>query len=159
MSPAKNPIPQGMHTVTPHLVVKGAAKALDFYKQAFGAKEKSRAPMPDGRIMHADIAIGDSHVFLADEFPEYSGDRAPVEGKSPVTLHLYVPDADTAFNQAVSAGAKVRMPLENAFWGDRYGQVVDPFGHIWAIATHVEDLTPEEMMRRAEALFSQPAGR
>ena len=159
MPPAKKPIPEGMHTITPHLIVNGAAKAIDFYKRAFGAQELGRHAMPDGRIMHAAIKIGDSTVFLNDEFPEMGGERAPVDGHSPVTLHLYVPDADAVFNQAVSAGAKVAMPLENMFWGDRYGTVVDPFGHHWAIATRVEDVTPEEMNRRAEAMFSQPAGR
>jgi PhnB protein len=158
MSPAAKPIPEGMHTVTPHLVVNGAAKAIDFYKRAFGAQELGRHPTPDGRIMHAGIKIGDSHVFLADEFPEMSGDRAPSNGSS-VVLHLYVPDVDTAFNQAVSAGAKVKMPLANMFWGDRYGQLIDPFGHHWSLATHVEDVPPEEMRRRAEAMFSQPATR
>jgi PhnB protein len=158
MSPAAKPIPEGMHTVTPHLVVNGAAKAIDFYKRAFGAQELGRHPTPDGRIMHAGIKIGDSHVFLADEFPEMSGDRAPSNGSS-VVLHLYVPDVDAAFNQAVSAGAKVKMPLANMFWGDRYGQLIDPFGHHWSLATHVEDVTPEEMRRRAEAMFSQPATR
>ena len=158
MSPAAKPIPEGMHTVTPHLVVNGAAKAIDFYKRAFGAQELGRHPTPDGRIMHAGIKIGDSHVYLADEFPEMSGDRAPSNGSS-VVLHLYVPDVDTAFNQAVSAGAKVKMPLANMFWGDRYGQLIDPFGHHWSLATHVEDVTPEEMRRRAEAMFSQPASR
>lgn len=159
MPPAKKPIPEGMHTVTPHLIVNAAAKAIDFYKRAFGAQELGRHAMPDGRIMHAAIKIGDSTVFLNDEFPEMGGERAPVDGHSPVTLNLYVPDADAVFNQAVSAGAKVAMPLENMFWGDRYGTVVDPFGHRWSIATRVEDVTPEEMNRRAEAMFSQPAGR
>lgn len=158
MSPAKNPIPEGMNAIIPHLVVNSAAKALEFYKQAFGAKENSRAPIPDGRIMHADITIGNSHVFLNDEFPEMDGSRGP-SGQSPVTLHLYVPDVDKVFNQAVSAGAKVAMPLDNMFWGDRYGVVVDPFGHRWSLATHIEDVSPEEMMRRSEAMFGQPAGR
>jgi PhnB protein len=159
MSPAVKPVPEGMHTVTPHLVIKDAAKALDFYKSAFGAQEIGRFPTPDGRLIHAAMKIGDSHIFLADEFPEFSGDRGPAEGQSPVTLHLYVSDADATFNQAVSAGAKVRMPLDNAFWGDRYGQLVDPFGHVWSIGTHIEDVTPEEMKRRSEAMFSQPAAR
>ena len=158
MSPAAKPIPEGMHTVTPHLVVNGAAKAIDFYKRAFGAQELGRHPTPDGRIMHAAIRIGDSAIFLADEFPEMGSDRAPSNGAS-VVLHVYVPNVDTVFNQAVSAGAKVKMPLSNMFWGDRYGQVIDPFGHHWSLATHVEDVTPEEMKRRGEAMFSQPAGR
>jgi PhnB protein len=159
MSPAVKPIPEGMHAITPHLVVKGAAKAIDFYKRAFGAQELGRHATPDGRLMHAAIKIGDSHIFLADEFPEMGGGKAPSGGSSPVSLHLYVEDADKVFNQAVSAGAKVTMPIQNVFWGDRYGQVTDPFGHSWSVASRIEIVTPEEMNRRAEAMFSQPAGR
>ncbi|MCI0348427.1 MAG: VOC family protein [Acidobacteriales bacterium] len=158
MSPAVKPIPEGMHTVTPHLVINGAAKAIDFYKRAFDAEEIGRHPTPDGRLMHAAIKIGDSHIFLADEFPEW-GSKAPAGGPSPVVLHLYVEDADKVFNQAVSAGAKSTMPIQNPFWGDRYGQVADPFGHSWSVATRIENVSPEEMKRRAEAMFSQPAAR
>src|SRR6202035_193030 len=121
-------IPDGMRTVTPHLVVNGAARAIDFYKKSFGAQEKRRALSPDGKIMHAEIMIGDSVIFLSDEFPQM-GSKGPVAGQSPVSLHVYVEDADKLFSQAVGSGASVKMPMMDAFWGDRYGQLVDPFGH------------------------------
>jgi PhnB protein len=138
-------VPAGMHTVTPHLVVRGAAEMIEFYKKAFNAKELRRSVGPDGKsIMHADIQIGDSRIFLNDEFPEM-GARSPLSTNgTPVTIHLYVEDADSLYNQAVSAGAKVLMPLADQFWGDRYGLVTDPSGHSWAIASHVRDVTPEE---------------
>jgi uncharacterized glyoxalase superfamily protein PhnB len=145
-----HPIRAGHHALTPHLVIKGASEAIDFYKRAFGAIEHARMPMPgkDGqvRLGHADLQIGDSHLFLADEFPEF-GVTGP-GSSSPVTIHLYVTDVDTVFDRAVKAGAKVAMPLTNAFWGDRYGKLIDPFGHHWSIAEHLEDLTPEQMMER-----------
>jgi uncharacterized glyoxalase superfamily protein PhnB len=151
------PVPQGFHTLTPHLVIEGAAQAIEFYKKAFGAKEVSRMPAPDGeRLMHADIVIGDSHVMLADDFPEYCDgvSRSPRKlGGSPVTLHRYVADVDAALKQAVAAGAKETMPATDMFWGDRYGKVEDPFGHDWSIATHTADLTPEEMMKAAASAF------
>jgi PhnB protein len=150
------PIPEGMHSVTPHILVRGAAKAIEFYKNAFGAQEISRSPTPDGRLMHAMIRVGDSFIFLADEFPEMGGAAAPSPGQSPVVLHLYVQDADATWNQAISAGGKPKMPLMDMFWGDRYGQLLDPFGHTWALATHKEDVSPEEMQRRAQAAFSAP---
>jgi PhnB protein len=144
------PIPDGHHTLTPHLVLKGAAEAIEFYKQAFGAEELTRMPMlgEDGKevIGHACLQVGDSRLFLADEFPRY-GSVGPGAG-SPVTLHVYVEDADATFSRAVEAGAKVKMPLANMFWGDRYGQVIDPFGHHWSIAQHLEDLTPAQMYER-----------
>ena len=148
-------VPDGYHTLTPHLVVKGASQAIEFYKKAFGAEEISRMPGPDGKsIMHAEVQIGDSRLFLVDEFPEM-GCRGPLGiGGTPVTIHIYVEDVDAVFNKAVTAGAQVRMPLEDAFWGDRYGKVVDPFGHEWSLATHKEDLTPEEIRKGAEAAFS-----
>lgn len=143
-------IPPGVHTVTPHLVIRGARKAIEFYKQAFGAVEVMLMPGMDGQsVMHAEIKIGDSIVFLADEFPN-SPVAAPEKfGGTTVSLHVYVPNADAVFKQAVAAGAKVSMPMMDMFWGDRYGQVVDPFGHHWSIATHVEDVPPEEMGKRA----------
>jgi uncharacterized glyoxalase superfamily protein PhnB len=151
-----NPIPAGQHAITPHLVVKGAAEAIDFYTRAFGAEEVCRVPMPgpDGavRLCHAALRIGDSKIFLADEFPEQGG-LGPT-GPSPVTIHLYVTDADATFDAAVDAGATVRMPLANMFWGDRYGLLVDPFGHSWSIAEHLEDLTPEQMQDRMSSAFS-----
>src|SRR3954451_21100478 len=148
-----HPIPDGQHTITPHLVVKGASEAVEFYKRAFGAEELYRMPFPgpDGRMKlgHAELQIGDSRLYLADECPEH-GSKGP-NGSSPVTIHLYVTDADAAFGRAVKAGATVSMPLADMFWGDRYGKVVDPFGHHWSIAAHLEDLTPEQMQERMAA--------
>jgi PhnB protein len=150
-----HPIPEGHHTITPSLIVKGASEAIDFYKRAFGAEELSRMPFPgpDGkvRIGHAALQIGNSRLFLADEFPEY-GVTGPA-GSSPVTIHLYVTDADAAFNRAVEAGATVTMPLANMFWGDRYGKLADPFGHQWSIGSHLEDLTHEQIEERMAASF------
>jgi PhnB protein len=143
-------IPPGQHSVTPHLVIRGARKAIEFYKKAFGAVEVMRMPGPDGEtLMHAEIKIGDSMVFLADEFPN-SPVAAPEKfGGTTASFHLYVPNADAVFNQAIAAGAKVSMPMMDMFWGDRFGQVTDPFGHQWSIATHMEDVPPEEMGKRA----------
>ncbi|WP_406700398.1 VOC family protein [Singulisphaera sp. Ch08] len=150
-----HPIPAGHHAITPHLVIKGASDAIEFYKKAFGAAELSRMPFPgaDGtiKIGHAELQIGDSKLFLADEFPEH-GAVGPT-GNSPVTVHLWVTDANEAFARAVEAGATVSMPLVDAFWGDRYGKLVDPFGHHWAIAEHLEDLTPEQIYERMAAAF------
>ena len=138
-------IPSGMHSVTPHLVCAGAANAIEFYKKAFGAEEQARLPGPDGKIMHAAVKIGDSTVMLVDEMPEW-GSLGPKALKgSPVTIHLYVDDADRFVERAAKAGAKVTMPVADMFWGDRYGQLQDPFGHHWSVATHTRDLTPEEM--------------
>jgi PhnB protein len=148
-----HPIPDGHHAITPHLIINGAAEAIEFYKQAFGAEELSRMPFPnsDGtmKLGHAELQIGDSKLFLADEFPDY-GSVGP-GSSSPVTLHLYVTDADAAFARAVEAGAKVTMPVADMFWGDRYGKLIDPFGHHWSIAEHLEDLTPEQMQERMGA--------
>jgi uncharacterized glyoxalase superfamily protein PhnB len=145
MQHAARPIPEGYHSLTPHLVCEGAAKAIAFYQQAFGAVELDRMPGPGGRIMHATLRIGDSLVMLCDDFPEY-GSRGPqaLQG-SPVVIHLYVPDADAVWERALAAGGKPLMPLGDTFWGDRYGQLVDPFGHRWAVATHVRDMTLEEI--------------
>jgi PhnB protein len=149
-------IPRGYHTITPHLTVRGAADAIDFYKRAFGARERGRMPLPDGRtIMHAELQIGNSIVFLADEFPDM-GCRAPQSlGGSTGALHLYVKDVDRAFQRAVAAGAEVRMPVADMFWGDRYAKVADPFGHEWGLATHKKDLSAREIGRRADAFFSR----
>jgi PhnB protein len=145
------PIPEGYHTATPYLIVTGAAKAIEFYKSAFGADEIMRMPQPDGRIGHAEIKIGDSTIMLADEFPEM-GARSPQSlGGSPVSILLYVENVDTVFAQAVAAGAKVQRPLADQFYGDRTGGVTDPFGHVWYIATHTEDVSEEEMKKRAAA--------
>ncbi|MFB3924275.1 MAG: VOC family protein [Terriglobia bacterium] len=149
------PIPEGYHAVTPYLIVRGAAAALDFYKQAFGAAELLRMPGPGGRIGHAEIKVGDSVVMLADEHPEL-GARSPESiGGTPVSILLYVADVDSIFARAVAAGAKVERPVENKFYGDRIGGIIDPFGHKWYLATHVEDVSPEEMQRRASAAKSQ----
>jgi PhnB protein len=148
-------VPDGYHTLTPHLVVKGASQAIEFYKKAFGAEEIGRAPGPDGKsLMHAELKIGDSRLFLVDEFPEMDCRGPQTIGGTPVTIHMYVEDVDAAFNKAVAAGAQVRMPLADMFWGDRYGVLADPFGHAWSLATHKEDLTPEEIATRAKAAFS-----
>ncbi len=154
MSSAKA-IPEGMHTITPQLVVHNASKAIEFYKEALGAEELHRALTPDGRVMHSQIRIGDSPLFITDEFPEMGGPAAPEPGRSPVTLHLYVEDVDNLFDRAVKAGAKVSMPLADMFWGDRYGQVTDPFGHTWSLATHKEDVSAPELDARANKLFAK----
>jgi PhnB protein len=139
------PIPEGMHTLTPHLVCADASSAIDFYKKAFGATELARMPGPNGKLMHGAVRIGDSVLMLVDEMPEW-GSLGPKALKgSPVTIHMYVEDADAALARAVAAGAKVTMPLADMFWGDRYGQIEDPFGHRWSIATHIRDASPEEM--------------
>jgi PhnB protein len=141
------PIPEGMHTVTPHLICAGAAEAIEFYKKAFGAVELSRVPGSDGKVMHASIRIGDSVIMLNDENPQWGALGPKSLPGSPVTIHLYVEDADAVFAQAVAAGAKATMPLDDTFWGDRYGKVEDPFGHQWSIGTHVRDVSPEEMQK------------
>jgi PhnB protein len=148
--PAKA-IPDGYHSVTPYLIVSGAAQALDFYKRAFNAEERGRMPGPEGKIMHAEIQIGDSIVMLADEFPEM-GARSPQSiGGTPVGLCIYLENVDARFQQAVAAGAKVERPIQDQFYGDRSGTVIDPYGHKWTLATHIEDVTMEEMSRRMEA--------
>ena len=151
-------IPEGYHTITPQLTVRDATRAVEFYKRAFGAVELMRLPSMDGKsIMHAELKLGDSIVFLGDEFPEM-GCRSPQSlGGVASSLHLYVEDVDAAFNRAVAAGAQVRMPVTDMFWGDRYGKVADPFGHEWGIGTHKEDLTPDEIRKRGEAFFAQMA--
>lgn len=149
------PIPKGYHTVTPYLVIDGAAKAIEFYKKAFGATEIMRMPGPGGKIGHAEIKIGDSPIMMADEHPEmgYRGPKAL--GGTPVSTLLYVEDADKTFNAAISNGAKSLKPMADQFYGDRMGTLEDPFGHVWSIGTHVEDVSPEEMKRRMAEL--QPA--
>lgn len=154
-----NPIPQGHHTITPHLVIKGAAAAIEFYKRAFGAEElyRLRAPGANGTetVGHAALQLGDSKLFLADECPQYNS-LGP-QGASPVGLHLYVEDADAVFDRAVKAGAKVAMPLTNMFWGDRFGKLIDPFGHHWSVATHIEDVNPAQMEERMAAACAEQA--
>lgn len=150
-----NPIPEGHHTITPHLVVNDGGRAIEFYKQAFGA-EVIGCHMADaaGKIMHAELKVGNSMFYLCDEFEGIA--RSPVAlGGSPVTLHLYVENVDEFFNRAVEAGATVRMPVEDQFWGDRYGKLADPFGHDWSVATHIKDLTEEEIITAGQAAMSQ----
>ncbi len=139
------PIPEGMHSLTPHLVCAGAADAIAFYTKAFGAVELSRLPGPGGKLMHGAVKIGDSTLMLVDEMPEWGALGPKALKGSPVTIHLYVEDVDAAVAKAVAAGAKVTMPVADMFWGDRYGQIEDPFGHRWSIATHKRDVSSEEM--------------
>lgn len=149
-----NPIPKGVHTVTPHLVCAGAAKAITFYKKAFGAEEIHRLDARNGLLMHAALRIGDSTIMLADEFPGF-GNLGPKALKgTPVVIHLYVEDVDAVFKRAVKAGASVKMPVADMFWGDRYGIVEDPFGHQWSIATHIRNITPKEMQEAATCMGS-----
>jgi len=154
---AVRPIPEGYHTATPYLIVTGAARAIDFYRQAFGATEVMRLPGPDGKLGHAEIQIGDSRIMLADEFPGMGFHSPTSLGGTPVSIMLYVPDADARFAAAVAAGATVLKSLADQFYGDRSGTVTDPFGHVWTVATHTEDVPPDEMARRMEA-FGQAAG-
>lgn len=151
MSSNVRAIPEGYHSVTPYLIVKGAAQAIEFYKQAFGAVETLRMPQPDGRIGHAELKIGDSTIMLADEFPERNIRGPESLGGTPVMMHLYIKDVDTVAGRAVAAGAKEIRPVQNQFYGDRSGMFADPFGHQWNISTHVEDLSPEEIGKRAAA--------
>jgi PhnB protein len=148
------PIPAGYHSVTPYLCVKGGAEAIEFYKKAFGATEVMRMGAPDGKVGHAEIQIGDSRVMLADEFPEMGFLSPKTIGGSPVMMHVYVEDVDTTVSRATGAGAKLTRPVADQFYGDRAGQVEDPFGHRWYVSTHKEDLTPEEIDKRREAQFA-----
>ena len=145
-NPAVQPIPEGMHSLTPYLICDGAAAAIEFYKKAFNAVELSRLPGPQGKLMHAMLRIGDSTLMLNDEFPEWGALGPKTLKGSPVTVHLYVKDVDAAFAQAVAAGATVTMPVADMFWGDRFGALQDPFGHKWSIATHTRDLSPQEVV-------------
>ncbi len=139
------PVEDGMHTITPHLVCAGAADAIAFYTRAFGAEEVMRLPGPGGKLAHASVRIGDSMLMLMDEFPDWDATGPAALGGTPVTIHLSVPDVDHAFERAVEAGAIARMAPADMFWGDRYGVVEDPFGHRWSMATHIRDVSPEEM--------------
>ena len=139
------PVEDGMHTITPHLVCAGAADAIAFYTRAFGAEEVMRLPGPGGKLAHASVRIGDSMLMLMDEFPDWDASGPAALGGTPVTIHLSLPDVDRAFERAVEAGAIARMAPADMFWGDRYGVVEDPFGHRWSMATHIRDVSPEEM--------------
>ena len=150
------PIPEGYHSVTPYLIVDDAKAAIDFYTRAFGATEKFRLPMGD-RIGHAEIKIGDSHIMLADEFPDMGHLGPKARGGTTVSLMVYVPDVDSAFKQAIDAGGKQERPVENQFWGDRLGTLTDPFGHKWSLATTVEEVQPQELEQRMKAWSEQQA--
>jgi PhnB protein len=152
---AVKPIPDGYHTVTPYLIVQGAAAAIEFYKKALGATELFRMPGPGGKVAHAEIQIGNSRIMLADEHPEMGAKAPGPSGGSPVGLMLYVEDVDARFNRAVAAGAKVKKPLADQFYGDRSGSVTDPFGHQWTIATHKEDVSPAEIDRRMKEMMKK----
>jgi len=152
-----NPVPVGFHTITPSLVVRDAAKAVEFYQKALGAKVRSIHHTPDGKIMHADVKIGDSVLFFSDEFPDMKVHSPLALGGSAVTLHIYSKDVDGAFERAVGAGAKVVQPVMDAFWGDRYGQLEDPFGHRWSIASRKENLSRKEMEKRGQEFFAKMA--
>lgn len=151
------PIPDGYPRAMPYLIVDGAAKALDFYKQVFEAKERMRMPAPQGKVGHAEITIGDSVIMLADEHPQMDARAPRAFGGSPVSIMVYVPDVDATVKTAVAAGAKVTRPVEDMFYGDRTGTIDDPFGHRWHIATHIEDVPPEEMERRVGAAMGKPS--
>jgi PhnB protein len=151
---ATQPIPEGYHTITPYLTVEDAAEAIEYYTQAFGAKERVRMETPDGRIGHAELEIGDSLVMLSDPFPQASTKPPDELGGTSAGVFMYVEDVDAVVKRAVDAGAKVTMEVADQFWGDRFGSITDPFGHSWSIATHVEDLTPEEIAERGKAAMS-----
>lgn len=155
MNTAVKTVPEGMHTVTPHIICAGAGDAIAFYKKAFGAEELSRMNGPGGGLMHAALRIGNSVIMMADENLAWNSRGPNTLGGTPVTLHLYLEDCDAAFARAVDAGATSRMPPADMFWGDRYGQVVDPYGHVWALATHQRDLTPEQMMAEMKATMPE----
>ena len=146
-------VPDGYHTATPYLFIKNAAKAIEFYQEVFGATELMRLATPDGKIAHAEIQIGDSRIMLTDEWPEWDARSPQTIGGSAVSIMLYVDDVDTVVRRAVAAGAQLFKPVADQFYGDRSGSLTDPFGHKWSIATHQEDVSPEEMKRRASALF------
>jgi PhnB protein len=152
MTTSTKRVPEDFHTLTPHLVVRGVADAVAFYRKAFGADELLRNFGPDGKtIMHSELLIGDSRFFLNDEYPDF-GVKSPLDlGGSPITLHLYVEDVDAVFQQAVDAGAEVLMPVADCFWGDRYGMLRDPFGHRWSVASRLEDLSPADLQERAKS--------
>lgn len=155
---AVKPIPEGYHTATPYLIIEGAADAIEFYKKAFGATELFRFPTPDGKIGHAEIKIGDSPIMLADAYPDMGYNGPKSLGGSPVSLMIYVEDVDTVFNRAVDAGATVKEALSDKFYGDRLGSLIDPFGHVWHVSTHKEDVSLEEMEKRAKAASAGASG-
>jgi PhnB protein len=149
------PIPEGYHSITPYLIVKDCAKAIEFYRKSFGAEARFRMDTPDGRIGHAELKIGDSVLMLADEFPEMKSLSPQSIGGSPVSIFLYVDDVDTVFNRAVSSGSRILSPVKDQFWGDRHGRVEDPYGHVWEISTHKKDLSADELKKAADAEFKE----
>jgi PhnB protein len=149
---AVKPIPEGYPRVTPYLCVDGASAAIDFYSAVFGATERMRMPAPDGKVAHAELQFGDSVVALSDEYPELGARSPKAFGGSPVTMSVYVEDVDAIFERALKAGAKALRPVEDQFYGDRSGQFEDPFGHRWSVGTHIEEVSPEEMAKRAQAM-------
>jgi PhnB protein len=153
MTTKAKPIPDGSRRLTPYLCVRDAGRAIEFYTKAFGATESMRIAQPDGKIGHAELRIGEATIMLADEFPDFDVRSPQSLGGSPVTLHLYVEDVDAFARRAVAAGAKLLRPVEDQFYGDRVARLADPFGHVWMVATHQEDVSPEEMQRRARALY------
>ncbi|MES2102610.1 MAG: VOC family protein [Pseudomonadota bacterium] len=156
MSTSKvKPIPEGMHSITPHLVCDGAADAIEFYKKAFNAVELMRLPAPDGKLVHGSVRIGDSTLMLVDESPQWNSFGPKSLKGTPVTIHLYVENVDAAFAQAVAAGATAKMPPADMFWGDRYGVLIDPFGHNWSLATHTRDLKHEEILEGMQSMLKQ----
>jgi PhnB protein len=156
---AENPVEAGFHTVVPHLICRDAAAAIEFYKRAFGATEIMRIPTPDGKLMHASVRIGDTTVMLVDEMPQWGALSPQSLNNSPVTLHMSVPDVDAVYKRAIDCGAKSRMEVADMFWGDRYGKVEDPFGHHWSIATHIRDMTQEEIVAAAGEAMKAMANR
>jgi len=148
-------IPEGYHTITPFLTVRDAARAIEFYKQAFGAVEKGVMKGPDGKVMHAELRIGDSIIMLSDEFPEYGALSPQSTGGVGMGLHIYLDGVDAAFDRAVKAGAKVEMPVADMFWGDRYGKLADPFGHKWSIGTHIRDMSTKDIEKAQEEFMSK----
>jgi PhnB protein len=154
---ATKPVPEGYNTVTPYLAVEDAAKAIEYYKKAFGAKEGVRMDAPDGKIAHAELDIGDSKIMLSDPFPQFATQPPKALGGTSVSVMLYVEDVDTFVQRAVDAGAKIETEVQDQFWGDRFGTISDPFGHVWSVATHVEDVPPEEMAERAKAAMAAMA--
>jgi PhnB protein len=152
------PVPEGFHTLTPNLVCKNAAGAIDFYVKVFGAKELVRMAGPHGEIMHAELEIGDTRIFINDTMSKDGPSTAAPGQSNAMYLHVYVPDVDTIYNHAVAGGSRVDMQLQDMFWGDRYGKITDPFGQQWGLATHIEDVTPAELERRQKELFARSAG-
>jgi PhnB protein len=151
------PVPDGYHTLTPFLTVRDAVRAIEFYKAAFGAEERGVMKAPDGKVMHAELKIGDSIIMLSDEFPEFGSSSPQAIGGSPIGLHIYLDNVDAAFDRAVKAGAQVEMPVMDQFWGDRYGKLKDPFGHKWSIGTHVKDLSMDEINKGMDEAMAKAA--